>query len=104
MRDTNKGPPTFWSADDETLQRYRAIVDTVAEGLFHVDDEGRFLEVDGTFLDLTGYDRDRLRGGNTGGVLGDGFGRQGDDVWIDARRDDGATVYFALPAMEVHDG
>jgi len=45
---------------ERELRRYETIVETVEDGIYAVDDDGRFLMVNEALCDLTGYDRDDL--------------------------------------------
>jgi len=47
---------------ERALERYETIVETVGDGIYAVDDEGRFVLVNDGFCDLTGYDRSELLG------------------------------------------
>ncbi|TYL38765.1 PAS domain-containing sensor histidine kinase [Natronococcus pandeyae] len=54
----------FWGEEDETeaLKRYRTLVNTVDDGIFQLDAEGRFVAVNDVVLETTGYARDDLLG------------------------------------------
>ncbi|ADD07494.1 sensor box histidine kinase (plasmid) [Natrialba magadii ATCC 43099] len=56
--------PSFRSSRDETeaLQRSLALLNNVAEGIFQLDTEGRFIAINDSITDITGYTRDDLRG------------------------------------------
>ncbi len=45
-----------------THRWYRTLVDTVAGGVFRLDADDRIVEIDDTLLELTGHDRETLRG------------------------------------------
>ncbi|WP_424004920.1 PAS domain S-box protein (plasmid) [Haloarcula salina] len=47
---------------ERDLERYETIVETVGDGIYAVDDEGRFVLVNDGFCELTGYDRSELLG------------------------------------------
>ncbi|MBV0902794.1 PAS domain S-box protein [Haloarcula salina] len=47
---------------ERDLERYEAIVETVGDGIYAVDDEGRFVLVNDGFCELTGYERSELLG------------------------------------------
>ncbi|MFC4437771.1 MULTISPECIES: PAS domain-containing sensor histidine kinase [Natrialbaceae] len=54
----------FWGGENETeaLQRYQTLVNTVDDGIFQLDAEGRFVAVNDGVLETTGYARDELLG------------------------------------------
>ncbi len=47
---------------ERELEQYETIVETVADGIYAVDDEARFVVVNDGFCELTGYDREELLG------------------------------------------
>ncbi|WP_436923378.1 PAS domain S-box protein [Halosimplex amylolyticum] len=47
------------------LERYESIIEAVDDGVYALDDEGRFEVVNDALLDLTGYDREALLGEHT---------------------------------------
>jgi PAS domain S-box-containing protein len=47
---------------EQELERYAAIVETVDDGIYVVDDDARFVLVNDAFCELTGYDRPELLG------------------------------------------
>lgn len=47
---------------ERRLQQYEAVMQTVSDGLYALDDDGRFVVVNDAYTDLTGYDRDELIG------------------------------------------
>ncbi|WP_336001138.1 PAS domain S-box protein [Halorientalis halophila] len=47
---------------ERDLERYRAIVEAVNDGVYVVDDEGRFTAVNETYATMLGYDREELVG------------------------------------------
>jgi len=64
-----------WSdgGDLSGFQWYRTLVDTVAEGVFQLDADDRIIAIDDTLLELTGYDREVIRGEHISQLVG-GFG------------------------------
>lgn len=50
------------NARERDLERYRAAVQTVPDGVYALDEEGRFLMVNDAFTELTGYSREELLG------------------------------------------
>ncbi|NLV10190.1 PAS domain S-box protein [Halomicrobium mukohataei] len=53
------------------LQRYADIIEAVDDGVYTLDDEGRFTLVNDAMTDLTGYDRETLLGSHTGLIKDD---------------------------------
>jgi len=47
---------------ERQLQRYEAVVETVSDGVYALDDRERFVLVNEAYADLLGYDRDELLG------------------------------------------
>ncbi|WP_232701263.1 PAS domain S-box protein [Halobacterium wangiae] len=47
---------------EEELERYETIVETVDDGIYAVDDDGRLVTVNDGLCELTGYDREELIG------------------------------------------
>jgi len=56
---------------EHELEQYEAAVETIGDGVYIVDDESRFLLVNDTFAELTGYDRDELLGAHASLVTTD---------------------------------
>ncbi|WP_339106263.1 PAS domain S-box protein [Haloterrigena salinisoli] len=56
--------PMFWGDIDDTeaLQRYRALVTAIDDGLYQLDAEDRFIAVNDEIVELTGYAREELLG------------------------------------------
>ncbi len=48
--------------NERELRRYEQIVETVWDGVYALDDEGKFVLLNDAFLELTGYDREELVG------------------------------------------
>jgi len=53
------------------LERYQRIVETVDDGIFVADDDNEFTLVNDAYVELTGYDRERLLGSHTSLVAAD---------------------------------
>ena len=51
------------------LERYRTIVETVEDGIFVIDEDGCFTQVNDAYTELVGYDREALLGSHTSLVL-----------------------------------
>jgi len=56
---------------ERELELYETIVDTVEDGIYVVDEEFRFVEVNDAYVELTGYDREELLGSHTSLVVSD---------------------------------
>ncbi|WP_135805702.1 PAS domain S-box protein [Halorussus marinus] len=61
---------TSRNAREQALERYRSAVETVADGVYALDENARFLTVNAAFAELTGYDRDELIGAHASVVTG----------------------------------
>jgi PAS domain S-box-containing protein len=55
----------------EAESRYAYLVEQAEDGLYMMDEEGRFTVVNGAFVELTGYDRDELVGSRSSLLLSD---------------------------------
>ncbi|MFP8956477.1 PAS domain S-box protein [Natrialbaceae archaeon A-CW3] len=55
---------TFWGdADDtEALQHYRTLIETIDDGIYRLDIEGRLVAVNDVILEMTGYTREDVLG------------------------------------------
>jgi PAS domain S-box-containing protein len=49
-------------ARERQLRQYGTVMQTVSDGVYALDDEGRFVMVNDAYLDLVGYDRSELLG------------------------------------------
>ncbi|SFS08104.1 PAS domain S-box-containing protein [Halomicrobium zhouii] len=56
---------------DVALARYRTLLDTIDEGVYQLDDGGRFVAVDDAVIETTGYSRETLLGEHVSVVLHD---------------------------------
>ncbi|NKE36507.1 PAS domain S-box protein [Natronococcus sp. JC468] len=64
---------------ERTLMRYERIIETVDDGIYVLDGDGRFTFVNDTFVSMTGYDDDdELLGASAAVVFGAEFGERGD--------------------------
>lgn len=65
--------PNFWGDvnEDEVLQRFRTLVNTVDDGIYQLDMEGRFVAVNDVIVEMTGYPREDLIGEHASLLLED---------------------------------
>ncbi|ELZ14137.1 multi-sensor signal transduction histidine kinase [Haloterrigena salina JCM 13891] len=63
-RATGETDVNCWAEADapEALQRYRTLVNSVDDGIYQLDREGRFVAVNDTIVEMTGYAREELLG------------------------------------------
>ncbi len=63
----------FWkdAAEDEAHQRYRTLLNTIGDGIFQLDVEGRLVAVNDVIVDITGYAYDELLGTHVTKMLND---------------------------------
>lgn len=63
----------FWgdAAGEHALDRYAAVVDMVDDGICQLDAQGRFVAVNDTIVELTGYSKEELLDEHASLVLGD---------------------------------
>ena len=61
----------FWAdtTGDEVLERFRALVNVIDDGLYQLDPDGRFVAVNDVIVETTGYSRDELLGSHVTLVL-----------------------------------
>ncbi len=90
MHDPTSDRPVLWSPADETIGRYRALLETVDAGLFHLDGDGRFVGLDDALVDLAGRDRDSLVGAEHTALFEDAL-TDLNDGGADATGSDGAV-------------
>ncbi|SDK40386.1 PAS domain-containing sensor histidine kinase [Natronorubrum texcoconense] len=57
--------------DDVALHRYRTLVNTIDDGVYQLDSDGRFVAVNDVIVETTGYSRDDLLGEHVSLVLTD---------------------------------
>lgn len=69
----NNNDELFWGDvdNDVALQRYRTLVNTVNDGIYQLDADGRFVAVNNIIVELTGYTREELLGKHASIVLED---------------------------------
>ncbi|TYL40232.1 hypothetical protein CV102_01230 [Natronococcus pandeyae] len=63
----------FWedAVEDEAHQRYRTLLNTIGDGIFQLDVEGRLVAVNDVMVEITGYDYDELLGTHVTEILND---------------------------------
>ncbi|GAB3021509.1 PAS domain S-box protein [Natronobiforma cellulositropha] len=74
---------TQWIGDElgrreraQELSRYETIVETVEDGIYVLDEEGRFETVNRAYADLVGYERDELLGAPCANAVGEDVARE----------------------------
>ncbi|MFC7072951.1 PAS domain S-box protein [Halovenus rubra] len=77
------------SSDTDDLSRYAYLVEQAEDGLYMLDENGRFSVVNEAFVDLTGYERDEIIGNRVTMVLED-----------NARKEINATIRSAMRTGE----
>jgi len=58
---------------ERELKEYERIVETVSDGIYVLDEDGRFQLVNDAFISMTRYDREELLGRHASTVFGDDF-------------------------------
>ncbi|WP_225336504.1 PAS domain-containing sensor histidine kinase [Halomicrobium urmianum] len=73
MSDRAEAAGGFWADVDggRALDRFRTLVNVVDDGIYQLDAEGRFVAVNDTVVELTGYAREDLLGEHASFVLAD---------------------------------
>ena len=103
---------------ERELELYETVVDTVEDGIYVLDDDFRFVEVNDAYVEMTGYDRAELLGAHTSLVVADEVAseaaerrtelRDGESSVLEADicRADGSRLRAEsqLTTIEVHDG
>ncbi|MCU4742513.1 PAS domain S-box protein [Natronoglomus mannanivorans] len=81
---------TFWADGDDrlALQYYRTLVDAVEGGVFQLDADDRFVAIDHTLLELTGYARNDLLGEPVSLLFADRDVERLESRIVDGGRDD----------------
>ncbi|WP_226005626.1 PAS domain-containing sensor histidine kinase [Natrinema salinisoli] len=97
----------FWADevdDSVAIQRYQTLVNTVDDGIYQLDTDGRFVAVNDIIVEMSGYARDELLGEHVSILLAD------DDVERIAREiersvanDDRLTETFEIAARTAAD-
>ncbi len=65
---------------ERTLERHEAMLQTVRDGVYALDDEGRYIGVNQAYADLVGNDPDALVGRKASTVVGEGVRAEADRV------------------------
>ncbi|MDS0259342.1 PAS domain S-box protein [Haloarcula sp. S1CR25-12] len=63
---------------ERELEEYERIVETVADGIYVLDEDDRFQQVNDAFVSMTRFDRTELLGSHASAVFGDGFEERGE--------------------------
>jgi PAS domain S-box-containing protein len=63
----------FWGDmdDAEALKHYRSLINTIDEGVYRLDADGRLVSVNDVIVDITGYTREELLGEHVSVLFGD---------------------------------
>jgi PAS domain S-box-containing protein len=61
---------------ERTLSRYETVVETIEDGVYVLDEEYRFTQVNDAYCELTGYDRATLLGSHCSLVVGEDASRE----------------------------
>ncbi len=87
---------------ERELERYETVIETVRDGIYAHDPDGRFTMVNEAFLEMSGYDREEIIGAHSTLVHSEAVDEQAldlamrsDDTEADAR-DEGPTLEFGL--------
>ncbi|WP_224449808.1 PAS domain S-box protein [Haloprofundus salilacus] len=86
------------------LQRYESIIDTVGDGIYHLDLSGRFVDVNDVLLDVTGYSREVLIGESVSILLDDDDISQFASDILDLLREPAVDVRTREITVRVRDG
>ncbi|WP_436347565.1 PAS domain S-box protein [Natronorubrum sp. FCH18a] len=94
---TESSEPTFWTAGDDqtTLRSCQALVDTFEGGLFRLDADDRFLAIDDTLLEMTGYARDAVLGERVTLLLSRADAKRFEEL-VRSRRDDVTSLEITV--------
>ncbi len=72
-------------ARERRLEQYERIIETVEDGIYVLDDEGRFATVNDAYAELTGYDRAELLGSHASLVVDEGAMATAREIATDER-------------------
>ncbi|GGL35346.1 hypothetical protein GCM10009037_18800 [Halarchaeum grantii] len=88
---------------ERRLERYEAIVETVWDGVYALDGEGRFTVANEAYCELLGVEREDVLGRRAADVVGDGIAEGARQFAEEMRRDEreSATLSFTI---ETDDG
>ncbi|MFP8957532.1 PAS domain S-box protein [Natrialbaceae archaeon A-CW3] len=103
--DTASGTPfQDHASDSEALQRSLTLLNTVQDGIYQLDDEGRFVAVNDVITKTTGYTRNELLGEHVSVLVDDVDVRQLErEIQTRLERGDDPSTTFDL-AFETTDG
>ncbi|MFB6196122.1 MAG: PAS domain S-box protein, partial [Haloplanus sp.] len=77
---------------ERELERYESIVETTDDGVYVVDESGRFTMVNEAYADLVGYSRDELVGAPRSKVVSDEVVERADEIHRELRETDTDTA------------
>jgi len=72
---------------ERRLQQHDAVMNTVGDGLYALDEAGRFVVVNDAYCELTGYDREQLLGRPAGEFVGETVTEEARDLQETVLRD-----------------
>jgi len=91
----------FWADAESSLDRYAPVFDmvddTLDDGIYQLDAEGRFVAVNDALVELTGYSRAALLGQRASLVLTD---EDVNRIRVESEPREGSTFSFTLPATD----
>lgn len=91
------------AAFERELERYRAVVETVDDGVYVLDEDSRFVLVNSAHEDLTGYSREQLVGSHASLVTSEEYVQQADEKQAMLSADDDPVVTLET-ALQRADG
>ncbi|SEW13001.1 PAS domain S-box protein [Halobacterium jilantaiense] len=77
---------------ERELELYEAVIDTVEDGIYVLDEEFCFVEVNDAFVSMTGYDREALLGSHTALVVGEEVAAEATELRGDIADSDGGSA------------
>jgi len=89
---------------EQELERYERIIETVPDGVYVTDADGRYVEVNDYVLDTMGYDREELVGGRATMLVGDNAMDELNERVAELLDDDGPDIMSIELPIETADG
>ncbi|WP_267643194.1 PAS domain S-box protein [Haloarchaeobius amylolyticus] len=81
---------------ERELEQYERIVETVDDGVYAVDDDGRFILANRAFCEMTGWDRDELLGRHAAAVYDDELTPEVEELEAQIHRGEQETATLEL--------